>query len=119
MQISPISFGKVIKVEAPENIVKKIVFLANEDNKESRLSCDLNAIFNDKKEGPVKSCNSVNGSYLVSGKDISFIEKKVREYAATPMKCYNFVSSYLLHNTEGIMTVAHDGKTVKAIDMII
>lgn len=120
MQISPVSFGKVVKVQAPMCIVQELADLAN-GRKQTPLVHDLKTIFDDRKYGQVRSF-SRNGidNYLLSGKESAFYDKHYK--MSTNLELLNnhmkLVNAYAAQHTDSFMTVAHDGKTPKAIDII-
>lgn len=120
MQISPVSFGKVVKVQAPMCIVQELADLAN-GRKQTPLVHDLKTIFDDRKYGIVRPF-SINGidNYLLSGKDAKYYAKHYEVSTTYDMlkKHMECVNRYAAQNMSGYMTVAHDGKTPKAIDII-
>ena len=75
MNISPVSFGKIVKVNGTKSNAQNILSLANSRvlNKEHKqVQVDAKRIFNDRtKNGPVRIYTQNNGQdiYLFSGKE--------------------------------------------------
>ncbi len=108
MQISPISFGKVIKLKTPVpyNTLDKVIAIANGDNdKNSQLARKLRKIFNDKKGLPVCDYVNENGIYLLSGKDAKFCNEKKEEFI-NDREGYAFaMNNHIKGNLDGVLNL--------------
>ena len=117
--VAPITFGRVLKVNAPESIVNKIVNIANSDQN-SGLAKDIKRAFSDKGQSKVRKYKvSKNEIYIISGEDARVDDvnyMKSKSDSAYHELMYSYVR---LHRDRKEMTVAHNGKTVKAIDITI
>ena len=74
MNINNISFGRIVKVNAPRYIASKIANIAN-SNSRKQISKQIKSIFPDKNqhECKVKYYTDCNGeTYLLSGPDSKF-----------------------------------------------
>jgi len=114
MQISPVNFGRIIKVNAPENIVQKVCDLANDEFSGDSLRQDIKKVFPDRFQNGVQRYKQ----YLLSGE-----ESKTANlyYLVLPTKeSYEKSMNLLVQNSlSGEMTVAHNGHRVKAVDIIV
>ena len=117
MEISPISFGKVIRVDAPLNITEKLATLCKSEE-DTQIAKDLKRIFDDRDNNKIKAYGTLGvGNYLISGKNYDDTEEIY--YNNDSYTYIRLMQNYLSRNCEGTMTVAHNGTQPKAIDMII
>ena len=119
-RILPISFGRVIRVHAPENIVQEVANIAN-NNKSDELSKEIRKVLSNEDNVKYVRPFFVNKdeAYLLSGDDAIYettCNIKNRNFS----QYYYKMVQYVKRNKEDKeMTVAHNGKNVKAIDMTI
>lgn len=120
MQISPVSFGKIYRVQAPYQIAEQLATEANSES-ETIVAKRLKTIFG--KEYVELHYNSF-GNYLLSGKDRDFCQGKYTKYTAwgcgsEEWKTYNrIMQKYIAENIDGTITIAHNGIKPSAIDVI-
>ncbi len=73
MKVSPISFGKVVKLNQPKNIGYNIADIANNSSGQFNSKTDkkIQKLFPDKKDGKVivESIGNDSETYLFSGKE--------------------------------------------------
>ena len=103
MNISPVSFGKVVEVRGKTNLTaSNIASLANspvENKTHKAIQQDAKELFNDvTPDGPVRVYNWQNGRkyYLVSGKD----SENVAWYAAYGQKDINGAREHMPEGAE-------------------
>ncbi len=72
-EISPVSFGKIVKVKAPRNIAEEIVSMANGKGRK-KLDKKVREIFNDVEYGKALNCVSDGENYILSGKDANVVD---------------------------------------------
>ena len=120
MKISPVSFGKIYRVQAPYQIAEQLAATANSKS-ETTIAEKLKTIFG--KEYVGLYYNSF-GNYHLSGKDRDFYQGKYDKYTAwgcgnEEWKTYNrIMQKYISENIYGTITVAHNGIKPSAIDVI-
>ena len=124
-RVSPISFGRVIRVHAPANIAKNIGEIAN-GWRHSKISDEIKKIFPDKEQGwgRVIQANVWNNghfdSYLISGNDATNVIDFQKSPHGSSSDYRQFIDKYIAkHKDKREMTVAHNGYTIKAIDMTL
>ena len=144
MNISPVSFGKIVKVNAPQHIAEKIAIMANGDGK-SKIDKDVKKIFDDIDEGRacVYSPDNENETYIFSGKEgdafkMSYKRAElVSDYAADYYGDDDFTSAAIneawsrhrdnvwellgLCSEKSVLKVDYDNETgkIKSVDLIV
>lgn len=144
MNISPVSFGKIVKVNAPQHIAEKIAIMANGDGK-SKIDKDVKKIFDDIDEGRacVYSPDNENETYIFSGKEgdafkMSYKSAElVSDYAADYYGDDDFTSAAIneawsrhrdnvwellgLCSEKSALKVDYDNETgkIKSVDLIV
>ena len=118
MNISPVSFGKVIKVNAPEAVVDELADIANSKEK-TRLARDLKALFNDRKNGKVQRYSNGIDTFLLSGIDSKYLDREYARYTNYNLANQYFqrMNYYTIHNVEGAMEVKYDGTTPVGVNI--
>ena len=119
MRISPISFGKIFKVQAPVHIVDQLADTVN-SKKRTELAKDLKQIFDDRYKGEVKRYSTdENNHYLLSGNDSKRYDLYYGTLTINTMdKYFQRMQSLVDANVEGTMTVAHDGLSPKSVEIV-
>ena len=74
MNISPVSFGRTIRVNAPLNVAQRMADIANQDKKvkdkkERKVQKELKSILSDTRMGCAQAFEVSGDSYIVSGVD--------------------------------------------------
>ncbi len=73
-KINPVSFGKIVKVKAPESVARNIASIAN-GNGGKKLDKQVKQIFDDVEYGRALNCTADGENYVLSGEDAAVVEK--------------------------------------------
>ncbi|MBQ8887763.1 MAG: hypothetical protein IJY61_08695 [Candidatus Gastranaerophilales bacterium] len=96
MKTGPVSFGRMLKINAPLNVTQRMADIINQDKsvqdkKERKVQQELKSIFYDTNIGNAQAVD-VNGvSYIFSGDDslcLSDVEKERDELISHFKECY-------------------------------
>ena len=74
MNISPISFGRIVKINAPLSVTQRMVDIINQDKsvsdkKERKVQQELKSIFSDTTLGEAQAVDVDGVSYIFTGDD--------------------------------------------------
>ncbi len=120
--ISPVSFGKIVKISkapAPITIAGRLADIINnnnDNNNASNLATELKDIFSDTSKGPARVFQVGDDIYIVSGEESEDLSKiyKTADYNRVPYQ--EPMKEYLLKcKKPDTMTVAHDGWDPKSV----